>query len=44
MGKLKNKLEKKLGPDAKELDMRFGLHSGPVTAGVIRGERPRFQL
>lgn len=24
--------------------MRFGLHSGPVTAGVLRGERSRFQL
>jgi hypothetical protein len=24
--------------------MRFGLHSGPVTAGVLRGERARFQL
>ena len=23
---------------------RFGLHSGPVTAGVLRGERARFQL
>mmetsp|Transcript_21569 Transcript_21569/g.53327 ORF Transcript_21569/g.53327 Transcript_21569/m.53327 type:complete len:1140 (+) Transcript_21569:1556-4975(+) len=44
MRKLKNKLEKKLGPDTRELDMRFGLHSGPVTGGVIRGERPRFQL
>jgi len=24
--------------------MRFGLHSGPVTAGVLRGEKARFQL
>jgi hypothetical protein len=24
--------------------MRIGLHSGPVTAGVLRGERSRFQL
>jgi len=24
--------------------MRFGLHSGPVTAGVLRGEKCRFQL
>jgi hypothetical protein len=24
--------------------MRFGLHSGPVTAGVLRGEKSRFQL
>jgi hypothetical protein len=26
------------------LGMRFGLHSGPVTAGVLRGEKSRFQL
>jgi hypothetical protein len=24
--------------------MRVGLHSGPVTAGVLRGEKARFQL
>ena len=24
--------------------MRVGLHSGPVTAGVLRGEKSRFQL
>lgn len=24
--------------------MRAGLHSGQVTAGVLRGERARFQL
>ena len=24
--------------------MRFGLHSGPVTAGVLKGDRARFQL
>ena len=33
-----------LGPDTAELSMRFGLHSGPVTAGVLRGDRARFQL
>lgn len=27
-----------------ELSMRIGLHSGPVTAGVLRGDRARFQL
>ena len=37
-------LEVKLGPDTGELSMRFGLNSGPVTAGVLRGERARFQL
>lgn len=34
----------KLGPDTRNLTMRFGLHSGPVTAGVLRGARARFQL
>ena len=28
---LTKKLETKLGPDTSNLDMRFGLHSGPVT-------------
>ena len=37
-------LEVRLGPDTAELSMRFGLHSGPVTAGVLRGDRARFQL
>jgi class 3 adenylate cyclase len=37
-------LEVKLGPDTADLGMRFGLHSGPVTAGVLRGDRSRFQL
>mmetsp|Transcript_5375 Transcript_5375/g.13548 ORF Transcript_5375/g.13548 Transcript_5375/m.13548 type:complete len:966 (+) Transcript_5375:122-3019(+) len=37
-------LEVMLGPDTADLCMRFGLHSGPVTAGVLRGERARFQL
>lgn len=41
---LVRKLEEILGPDTGELTMRFGLHSGPVTAGVLRGERARFQL
>ena len=31
-------------PDTGELSMRFGIHSGPVTAGVLRGEKSRFQL
>ena len=37
-------LEVTLGPDTGELGMRFGLHSGPVTAGVLQGDRARFQL
>jgi class 3 adenylate cyclase len=34
----------KVGPDTGDLSMRFGLHSGAVTAGVLRGDRARFQL
>ena len=41
---LTKKLEVELGPDTSELSMRCGLHSGPVTAGVLRGKRSRFQL
>jgi class 3 adenylate cyclase len=41
---LVKKLEVTLGPDTGDLSMRMGLHSGPVTAGVLRGERSRFQL
>ena len=37
-------LEVTLGPDTADLTIRVGLHSGPVTAGVLRGDRARFQL
>ena len=37
-------LEITLGPGTSRLNMRLGLHSGPVTAGVLRGEKGRFQL
>ncbi|CAB9525293.1 Receptor-type guanylate cyclase gcy [Seminavis robusta] len=33
-----------LGAATLDLDMRAGVHSGPVTAGVLRGEKGRFQL
>jgi len=39
-----NELEVKLGPGTSDLRLRVGLHSGPVTAGVLRGEKERFQL
>ena len=35
------KLELTLGPDTGDLGVRIGLHSGPVTAGVLRGDRAR---
>jgi class 3 adenylate cyclase len=44
MNEVTKELEVSLGPDTGDLSMRFGLHSGPVTAGVLRGERSRFQL
>ncbi|CAB9507181.1 Receptor-type guanylate cyclase gcy [Seminavis robusta] len=39
-----NTLRSTLGEDTGNLDLRIGLHSGPVTAGVLRGEKSRFQL
>jgi len=42
--KLTRSLEVSLGPETSDLVMRFGLHSGPVTAGVLRGQKSRFQL
>lgn len=44
MKELTQELEVILGPDTNDLGFRIGLHSGPVTAGVLRGERSRFQL
>jgi class 3 adenylate cyclase len=44
MASLVGKLEKSMGPDTGELKLRFGLNSGPVTAGVLRGDRSRFQV
>lgn len=44
MGEITKELEITLGPDTNDLSMRFGLHSGSVTAGVLKGDRARFQL
>jgi Adenylate and Guanylate cyclase catalytic domain len=44
MNDLMKQLEIQLGPDTSDLTMRIGLHSGPVVAGVLRGNRARFQL
>jgi len=38
------KLEAQLGPGTADLSLRVGLHSGSVTAGVLRGQKLRFQL
>jgi class 3 adenylate cyclase len=44
MNDLTKRLEVQLGPGTSDLQLRIGLHSGPVTAGVLRGEKSRFQL
>jgi class 3 adenylate cyclase len=44
VNELKHELVDKLGADTAELEMRVGIHSGPVTAGVLRGSKGRFQL
>jgi class 3 adenylate cyclase len=41
---LVQELRNALSGDLSSLALRFGLHSGPVTAGVLRGEKSRFQL
>ncbi|KAL3930610.1 MAG: hypothetical protein SGBAC_011690 [Bacillariaceae sp.] len=43
-GQLVGMLEMTLGPDTGELGIRVGIHSGPITAGVLRGDKSRFQL
>ena len=43
-GHVISELATTLGAGSDQLGMRFGLHSGPVTAGVLRGEKSRFQL
>jgi class 3 adenylate cyclase len=44
VGSVVKELQPQLGAGSEDLGMRFGLHSGPVTAGVLRGEKCRFQL
>lgn len=41
MKELIRELEAILGPGTSDLSLRVGLHSGPVTAGVLRGEKSR---
>jgi len=41
---LTRELEITLGPGTASLGIRIGMHSGSVTAGVLRGEKSRFQL
>lgn len=44
MSQLLPSLQCALGENTAHLAMRIGIHSGPVTAGVLRGENCRFQL
>lgn len=44
MAALSHQLEVTLGPDTADLGFRIGIHSGPVTGGVLRGQNSRFQL
>jgi hypothetical protein len=44
MDRVTDMLVLELGPDTNALKMRIGLHSGPVVAGVLRGDKSRFQL
>ena len=37
-------LEQSLGQGTAELGMRFGIHSGCVIGGVLRGAKSRYQL
>jgi hypothetical protein len=39
-----SQLAEEFGPSVNTLSMRFGLHSGAVTAGVLRGAKCRFEL
>ncbi len=44
MHELVHELETTLGPGTSSLSIRIGVHSGPVIAGVLRGDKTRFQL
>jgi class 3 adenylate cyclase len=39
-----HELEASMGPETGRLELRTGIHSGAVTAGVIRGYNARFQV
>ena len=44
MNRITHELERYLGPSTGDLEARCGMHSGPATAGILRGEKARFQL
>jgi hypothetical protein len=41
---LRKALTAELGARAEELDLRIGLHSGPIVAGVVGIKAPRYKL
>lgn len=41
---MREDLVDRLGEDTASLGIRIGLHSGPVTAGVLRGDKGRYQI
>jgi hypothetical protein len=44
LAKVIEKLSESLGEGTEDLTLRIGMNSGEVTAGVLRGEKGRFQL
>ena len=44
MNETTRNLVERLGEDTANLSLRIGINSGSVTAGVLRGEKSRFQL
>lgn len=44
MNEIVRKVSDRLGQDTCNLRFRVGLHSGSVTAGILRGQKARFQL
>ncbi|CAB9518478.1 Receptor-type guanylate cyclase gcy [Seminavis robusta] len=44
MNSITNDLETELGPGTGNLKIRVGIHSGAVTAGILRTDKARFQL
>lgn len=44
MDRIVQRMSNHLGPDTADLRLRAGLHSGATVAGVLRGQKSRFQL
>ena len=44
MNVLTSSLTAQLGEETATLGFRVGIHSGPITGGILRGDKGRFQL